>query len=121
MLIIKGTDIQLTRGNSANISLLLTDDQGQAVTLDNGDKVIFKVKTPTGTDKIIKILTNADYGETGLDLTMSPNDTLDMQCGTYVYDCILVLANGEAYTFIGESKFVLLRAIGTIEDVGDGE
>ena len=118
MLIISGTDISLTRGNSAVIEVTpyLTDPQ-EPVAIGEHDKVVFRVKSGGGYTKLTKELTAADITETGsLLLRLSPQDTLALPEDTFFYDMLYVYEDGEAYTFIPRSQFVLLPAVATVSE-----
>ena len=120
MLEINGTDIRMTRGNTAYLDITPLDEGGQPIVLGEGDRVIFKVKSPFGETKLTRILDNSCYSDpedTSVNLLLVPDDTLGMRTGLYLYDCILIFADGQAYTFISESRFELTTAIATVKDV----
>ena len=120
MLEINGTDIRMTKGNTAYLDITPLDEEGQPIVLQEGDKVVFKVKTPFGEIKLTRILDSSCYTDehdTSVNLVLQPEDTLDLRSGNYLYDCILVFADGQAYTFISERRFELMTAIATVRDV----
>lgn len=120
MLEINGTDIRMTRGNTAYLDITPLNEGGQPIVLGEGDRVIFKVKSPFGETKFTRILDSSCYTDehdTSVNLVLQPEDTLDLRAGNYLYDCILVFADGQAYTFIPESRFELMTAIATVRDV----
>lgn len=120
MLEINGTDIRMTRGNTAYLDITPLNEGGQPIVLDDGDRVIFKVKSPFGETKLTRILDSSCYTDaedTSVNLLLIPDDTLSMRTGLYLYDCILIFADGQAYTFISESHFELMPAIATVKDV----
>lgn len=115
--------IHLTRGNSATISILpISTDTTEPVILDDGDSVLFTMKDSKGNTVLQKTLTNDDYSDPEdetIDLLIEPEDTIDLLTGEYKYDCLLLLSNGEAITFIS-STVVIDEAVGTYRDVNGG-
>jgi hypothetical protein len=117
----KTNKITLTQGNSAIIDITpyLNDSQNPIV-LQEGDKVLFTVKSVSGREYLKKILTNNDYDneeDTSLNVVLTPEDTVNLAPYRYLYDLLLIYANGEAYTFIGTSEFEITQAVGTINDL----
>lgn len=116
--------IIITQGNSAIIDITPIDvETGEPIVLEDGDKVLFTVKTQGGIKKLQKELTKDDYTDvedTSLNCVIHPSDTIAWGVGDYVYDCLLITNDGEAITFIS-SAFRLLRALGKITDVGDND
>lgn len=111
---INGENIELTAGNTADL-IITPYDNDEIVTLEEGDKVIFTVSA--GEDDFIrKVLTLDNYEEGELVLHLTPDDTAEMPPGQYAYDCMIVFASGEAYTFIGKANFTLLQAISEAEE-----
>lgn len=101
----KDNTIILTKGNTAHICLCpYRDETGEYVELGEGDTIYFTVKSPRGRTYLMKELTSdnckEEDGEKYVDLTLTPEDTLDLEPYDYLYDVLIVLSNGEAYTFI---------------------
>ena len=120
MLIISGTDIMLTRGNTAELLVLPQNEDGTPFFLEEGDKVLFTVKNRYDKEMIQKeILPSAQNEETGeITIILSPEDTINMNPQAYTYDVLLVTASGDAYTFIPRSVFEITLAVGTYTDIG---
>lgn len=119
MLCIKGTDIRLTRGNSAALDIIphngTPDDP---IMLKEGDRVLFTIKSSLGSTILQKALTAADQSEDGsVKLVLAPEDTVCIAPKVYTYDVVLVFENGEAYTFIPRSAFEIVEAVGTYKDM----
>lgn len=112
-------EITLYRGNSANYIIKPVYDSGEDVTLQEGDKILFVVRSsPDSRARVYlsKTLTMADYDEEGqLILSFAPQDTVNMQEYTYYYDLSVGFADGTFYTFIPFSKFVILPALGDVK------
>lgn len=112
--------IKITRGNSADISITVTDaESGEPITLETGDKVVFTAKNPAGVTVIRKELTSNDASEedpTILIMSLAPDDTL-ITTGEYKYDVLYLTQDSQAITFIS-SVLVILPAVGLYTDAG---
>lgn len=113
--------LRITRGNSAEIEIVLTDtDTGNPIAIGAGDKVLFTAKNQNGVTVIKKELTSADLAEDGYTLLMKiiPEETM-IPTGNYPYDVLLVTLDGQAVTFIS-STMIINPAVGVYTDVGGG-
>lgn len=112
--------IKITRGNSADISITVTDaETGEPIELDEGDKVVFTAKNPAGVTVIRKELTSNDASEedpTSLVMSLTPGDTM-ITTGEYKYDVLYLTHDNQAITFIS-STLIILPAIGLYTDTG---
>lgn len=117
----KTHDIVLTQGNSCEIDTTpFFEDTEMPIVLGEGDKILFTVKSSNGKIYLKKILTNADYTnteDTSINIILKPEDTVNLQPHKYVYDLLLVYADGRAYTYVDESIFEIKKAVGTIKDL----
>lgn len=122
MLMISGTNITLTRGNTAELLVLPKNDDDTPYILASDDKVLFTVKNRVGKGLVQKTLTaSAQDPETGeITIVLAPEDTIELAPQAYTYDVLLVTESGDAYTFIESSTFSVVSAIGTYKDVGGG-
>lgn len=120
MLTINGTNITLTRGNTAELLILPTNEDGTPYILEENDKVLFTVKNGIGKEMLQKeISSTAQDAETGeITVVLSPEDTIRMNPQAYTYDVLLVTASGDAYTFIPQSAFEITLAVGSKTDLG---
>lgn len=113
------SSISLTRGNSADLSISISYDDGEPYIMSEGDVVCFTVRNSKNQIVLKKVYSDEDMiGDGSVIIEIKPSDTLDLSIGEYKYDVILVTAEGNAYTFIGKARFFLIEAIGTIIDVG---
>jgi hypothetical protein len=111
--------LYITRGNSAEILITLTDtDTGLPIVIGEGDKVLFTAKNQNGVTVIKKVLTSTDLAEDGHSLIMDilPSET-DIVTGEYRYDVLLVTLDGQAVTFIS-STMIITDAVGLYTDLG---
>lgn len=111
--------LTLTRGNTAAIDITpINKDDETPIILNDGDSVLFTVKNFTNKVVIQKKLTNKDYDgeeDKSLNCILDPADTINLRPGDYNYDCLLLSAGGQAYTFIA-SRLTILAAYGTYLD-----
>ena len=109
---INGTDIALTRGDTAIFSLEIRDIDDELIQFEKGDKVYFTVKTSTETTNIIfqKII-NIAYTQEEIVIDIEPDDTKDLRYKDYVYDIQYNRANGEVHTVVPVSKFTVAHEV----------
>lgn len=117
MLYAKDNKITLTQGNTTTIDITPVSPNGQAIILREEDKILFTVKTQLGKKMLSKVLTSEDKDRDGSTLLfLTPEDTVNMEPATYLYDCLLLTKEGEAITFIS-STFTIVKAFGKYSDV----
>ena len=105
-MIITGTDIKMTRGDSKTIRVTLKKE-GVQIPLIDGDIIYFTVKTSTITEEktLQKIITEFADGTALIEIT--PADTKNLLFTTYIYDLQLTDAQGNVITLIKPSKFII--------------
>lgn len=101
-------DIELTKGDSAYITVTLTDLQEQGITLRDIDVVRCQVRASQGT---LIIDGEAEHTDSGTLLWhITPEDTKGVDPGEYVWDMQLELPDsGDVFTFVPLSTFELLE------------
>lgn len=107
MLKIEENNITITRGDSASISVGLTNPDGTDYTLQNGDILIFTVKVNCMTEDII---IQKDISTDGL-INIIPSDTNELNYGSYIYDVQLTQAGGTVNTVIAPSAFIIDKEV----------
>ena len=102
MLTCNNNDISLTRGDSAVLLLKIQKDSEAEYKLQAGDSVLFTVKKSVyDTDVIIqKKLTDGA-------IRLNPDDTKDLEYGTYYYDVELTQSDGFVTTVISPQKLII--------------
>lgn len=115
----KYNNITITQGNTAEIDITPLDEDGKPYELQEGDKVIFKVES-CRKEIIRRVLTAEDWDseQDGLIMVLDPEDTVNLPCKEYTFDCLYVFADGSAKTFIDAAMFKVVKAIAK---VGDGD
>lgn len=104
MLKITKNKIQLTRGDTAQIKLAVTQD-GQPYDFEK-DTVVFSVKTSTTTPQYIFQKTVKD----GV-ILIRPEDTENLQYGSYKYDVQLTTEAGDVCTIIPPDIFEVMPEV----------
>ena len=107
MFSINGTNISLTRGDSATLSVDLTTQDGEAYELEAGDSLVLTVKRAATDESIVFQLTADSQGT----FTFLPSTTESAKFGNYRYDIQLTTSAGEVYTVIPVSGFTLLEEV----------
>ena len=113
MLYINGTDIRLTRGDTARFEVdIINQVDGKPYTLQEGDVLTLTVRLTPSTAEI-SAQRVAEPGTTSI--YIRPEDTANLGVGQYVYDIQLTTAAGDIYTVIGPPQggcnFVLLPEV----------
>ena len=100
--------IHLTRGDTARISVSVTNDvTGNEYEMNKSATLTLTIKKrETDSQPLVKkVLT----GSTSFHLL--PSDTKNLSFGTYVYDVELVTETGDVYTIIEQSTFEILKEV----------
>lgn len=95
MLVIEGNNIHLTRGDSATLSLEVTDQEGNPYTPKTGDEFIFSVKN----NELVVPYELTKKFDSNLDITITSEESAKFNFGVYLFDIKLV-NNGAIDTFI---------------------
>lgn len=98
--------IIMVRGDTQNIDVLITNEDGTNHLITDKETCLFTVKK-SYTDE--KILIEKDVKSDGTVNTfkLDPIDTHDLELGSYCYDVQLTLESGDVYTVVSCSEFVL--------------
>ena len=103
----KDGTIQLTRGDSARISVSITFDENTPYTVQVGDVVMLSVKKTIADEQYVLQKTMRD----DLLFYIEPQDTKSIPFGRYVYDVQITRANGDVYTIIEPSTFEIRQEV----------
>ncbi len=109
MLIINADNtIELTRGDSAYISVPITNEMtGDEYKMASSDTLRFTIKRKE-TDEGVLVQKTA-IGTNSFHIL--PSDTAALAFGKYVYDVELTTASGDVYTVIVPTEFKLLKEV----------
>lgn len=102
MLTCEGNTIHLTRGDSAVLLLKIRKNDESEYELQAGDSVLFTVKNSVYDTSVIiqKKLINGV-------IKLNPDDTKNLQYGTYYYDVELTQTDGFVATVISPQKLII--------------
>ena len=106
---VKGTNITMTRGDTFSADICVYQPNGKPYNLVEGDAIQFAMKK-SAKDTTVLIL--KDIPIKTMKLVLNPDDTKELDFGTYVYDIQLQKATGEVYTFITTSYLTLTEEVG---------
>ena len=103
----KSGEIKLTRGDTARLTVTITDGTGQPYIVQNDDVVTLTVKKDVKDTEVLieKKLTGGDT------FHIEPKDTATLDFGKYKYDVQINTAEGEVYTVIPPTTFELLAEV----------
>lgn len=108
MLHIKGTEIQLTRGDTAYLNVIVTkSSDSREYTMQSGDTLTLTVKkTVNDTEFLLqKVVQGSNI------IHILPEDTNGLEYGPYKYDVQLNTSDGDVFTVIEPSVFKILTEV----------
>lgn len=111
MFYVNGTNIKLTRGDSATLSVALDGYEMQ-----DGDAMTLSCKFDPGKEEYLFQLTATDQT-----FTFTPETTAGLGFGAYRYDIQLTTSGGEIYTVIPVSSFTVMEEITCPEQQEESE
>lgn len=107
MLSITGSEIKLTRGDTAYLSVGIKNKDGSTYEIRPDDTLSFSVKKFTKSQEYAfrkDVLGISEF-------KILPEDTADLAFGTYKYDVQLTKSNGDIFTVIPASSFTLMDEV----------
>ena len=108
MVRVEGTTITMTRGDTARISVFITDAEGESYTPGSQDTIRFAMKKDFKEgDPLLLINIPIDT----MMLVINPEDTKNLSYGSYVYDIELTTEAGVVDTFIDRAKLKLTEEV----------
>lgn len=99
--------IKLTRGDTARIAITINNLLNQEYSIGKEDSLTLTIKKKV---KDVEPLLQKIVKGTTL-FHIKPEDTNNCSFGKYVYDVQLTLSNGDVYTIIEPSSFVILSEV----------
>jgi hypothetical protein len=100
-------EIKLTRGDSAEVKIDVSYENGEKYVVKQGDKLVLTVKKKTS-DK--NALIEKAFGENGT-VKIEPEDTKGFNFGVYKYDVELTTKNGDVYTVVEPNDFHICEEV----------
>jgi hypothetical protein len=107
--VLKNGEIELTRGDSATLTVNITDAAGKPYTVRDTDTLTLSVKKDVKDPK--PSVQKSIHGNNRIHL--EPKDTAGLEFGNYVYDVELLTAEGDVYTVIEKTFFRLREEVTT--------
>lgn len=107
--VLKNNEIELTRGDTAELKVDITDDSDNPYTVGADDTLTLSVKRNVKESEYC--VTKSVKGDNIINL--EPKDTAGLACREYVYDVELVTSDGRTYTVIEKTPFVLRDEVTT--------
>ena len=106
MLHIQDNKISLTRGDTAYLNVSVEIDK-KPYEMQEGDTLTFSIKKSTSdkTPLVEKTISG------GTRIHIEPSDTSGLEYGKYKYDVQLDKANGDVFTIIEPTAFVVLEEV----------
>lgn len=107
LIVSKSGEVQLTRGDTARLTVDITDDAGQVYFVQQDDVLTLTVKKSyEDTEPCFqKIVTG------GNTFHIEPTDTKGLEFGKYKYDVQLDTASGDSYTVVADKVFTVLKEV----------
>ena len=109
MLDVQNEKIYLTRGDTAYLEIELITQMGESYTPVYGDKLFFRLKKSANKGSL---LLEKEININTLTLELSPEDTANLEFGSYCYEVELVTALGQHFTVIENATFILGAELG---------
>ena len=106
-MIVSGTNLKITRGDTGAIRVAVNDSAGEIIPLEDGDMIELTVRKHLMSSKkeLYKKVTEFINGEALI--TIHPEDTESLEFRMYVYDIQLTRENGQVQTIVKPSQFVV--------------
>ena len=105
---VRKNTIFLTRGDTFKAHLTINYPDGSVYTPKEGDSIRFALKENIEDEECLIL---RDIPIDTMLLVLYPEDTKELEFGSYVYDVQLTKANGDVDTFITASKLKLTAEV----------
>lgn len=103
-----GYNITLTQGDTASLNLQLYDTvRHRNVKLEKGDTAILAIKKNINSkDILLQVECNKEQS-----FILTPDDTINLQCGDYWYDVKFITASGSVFTVTDPAIFKIVKGV----------
>ena len=99
--------ITLTQGNSGTLKIKVRDARNKPLAFTDGDTALLTIKRDIDdTEPVLHITMDKD-GQ----FVFRPEDTVNLDCGKYIYDVKVILAGGNVYNVIAPAQFILEKGV----------
>lgn len=105
---VKKTSIYLTRGDTFRATIAITDEHGEPYFPVEGEAVRFAMKKDySDAECLIEKSIPIDT----MEFILNPEDTKELDFGSYVYDIQITRLNGDVDTFITKASLTLTEEV----------
>ena len=101
--------IELTRGDTARLSVTVTNDDGGIYTIQPSDTLTLSIKKSVNDPEAL--IEKTIFGNNVFHI--EPKDTSGLEFGKYKYDVQLTTAEGDVHTVITPSAFKIAQEVTT--------
>lgn len=101
--------IELTRGDTARLTVTVTNDDGEEYEVQSTDILTLSIKKRVKDSEAL--VSKMLVGSTTFHI--EPGDTSGLPFGKYVYDVQITTAEGDVYTVIAPSEFKIAEEVTT--------
>lgn len=105
---VSGTTITLTRGDTFEALISITQEDGSSYVLKEGDTVRFAMKSSYEDETPLLV---KDIPVSTMILVLEPLDTKKLNFGKYVYDIQLTTIEGKVDTFIAKATIKITEEV----------
>ena len=105
---ISGTTINLTRGDTFEAVIGISDQNDEPYIPQDGDSIRFAMKSSYNDVQPLLLI---DIPTDTMVLTIKPEDTKCLPFGKYVYDVQITFADGRIDTFVTKAKLNLTEEV----------
>lgn len=101
--------VELTRGDTAWLTVNVTNDSGEPYEIQNGDKLTLSLKKSVKDAEAVlsKTVEGSDT------FHIEPKDTSGLSFAKYKYDVELTTSNGDVFTVVPPKTFEILSEVTT--------
>ena len=107
LLVTSSGEVSLTRGDTARLTVSVTNDIGEPYIIQPEDTLTLSVKKSTKDTEYLFQKTIKGYDT----FHIEPEDTKPLDFGKYKYDVEIITENGEVYTVIPPTVFKILEEV----------
>lgn len=100
-------EIKLTRGDSAEVKIDVSYENGEKYVVKQGDKLVLTVKKKTSDKNALIVKTFRQSGT----IKFEPKDTKGFTFGVYKYDVELTTESGDVYTVVAPNDFHICEEV----------
>jgi hypothetical protein len=111
-MIISGTNLSMTRGDSESITVKMVDGDGASIVFATGDTVYLTVRSDTASSTVAlqKVISTFEVDGSAI-IPIDHSDTQSMEFKKYVYDIQWTKQDGTVMTIVKPSVFEITKEV----------